>query len=141
MRNINAGLLPVLLLISSLAYAQQNAAVSFTLQDASCEINFIPTTTIVNLELFAKCFVYTSIEATAQSTLQDDQINFRKLPLIPSDHQFPTMQNTYRHEIFALGEYDNFFANAKTNNLAFFEANRNSILSFGHVNFPGVPIF
>jgi type III secretory pathway component EscR len=141
MRNINAGLLSVLLVISSLAYAQQNAAVSFTLQEASCEINFIPSTTIADLELFAKCFVYTSIEVTAQSTLQNDQINFRNLPLIPSDHQFPTMQNTYRQEILALGEYDNFFANAKTNNLAFFEANRNSILSAGHVNFPGVPIF
>jgi hypothetical protein len=127
MSNINVGLLFVLLVLGSLAYAQQKAAVSFTLQEPSCEINFIPSTSTADLESFAKCFVYTSIEVTAQSTLNNDQINFSKLSILPSNHQFPTIQNMYRKEILALGEYDNSFADAKTNNLAFFEANRNSV--------------
>ncbi|QJP33151.1 hypothetical protein F0365_01355 [Nonlabens sp. Ci31] len=141
MRNLKAALISVFLVLNSFVFAQRQTIDSFPLQDASCEINFKPSTTVADLESFAKCFVYRSPTVTAQSTLQNNQINFSKLPLLLTNQEFPTMQNTYRQSFLVFGEYDNFFANAKTNNLAFFEANRNTVMSAGNVNYPGVPNF
>lgn len=141
MRKLQSVLVVIFTCCSSLAFAQQEINETVVIGEKSCEINFQPSTTIADLESFAKCYVYKSPEVTAQTTLQTNQINFKKLPLLRTNQEFPTLQNTYRTPFLVFGEYDNFYANAKTNNLAFFEANRNAVMSAGNVNFPGVPIF
>jgi hypothetical protein len=110
-------------------------------QDESCEINFVPSTTIADLELFAKCYVHKSPSLTAQSTLQTKQINFEKLALVVTNQEFPTIQNTYRQTFLFFGEFEPSYANMKTNNIAFFEATRNTVLNVGNLIYPGVPIF
>lgn len=141
MKSLQRVLVFILMCGSSMAFAQQEFIEKAASIDISCEINFVPTTSIADLESFAKCFVNKSAELMAQTTLQTSKINFKELPLLLTNQEFPTLQNTYRTPFLVFGEYDEFFANAKTNNLAFFEANRNSVLSAGNVNFPGVPIF
>jgi hypothetical protein len=141
MKKFQSNLVLVFLLFSSIAFAQLEYNEAILIEDNSCEIKFQPSTTIADLESFAKCFVYKSPEVVAQTTLQTNQIDFKNLPLLLTNQEFPTLQNTNRTPFLVFGEYDDFYANARTNNLAFFEANRNAVMSAGNVNFPGVPIF
>ena len=119
--------------------SQNNATTLPFTNETSCEINFEPTTTDADLELFAKCFVYKSPEVAAQSTIKSDQINFNKLPLLITNGEFPTVQNSFRQPLVLFGEYEPEFINTRTNNLAFFEANRNSVISAGYVIYPSIP--
>ncbi|AGC75518.1 hypothetical protein LX97_00214 [Nonlabens dokdonensis] len=121
--------------------SQNNATTLPFIEESTCKINFEPTTTVADLELFAKCFVYQSPEVAAQSTIKNDQINFRKLPLLITNGEFPTVQNSFRQPLILFGEYEPEFVNTRTNNLAFFEANRNSVLSAGYSVFLPEPIF
>ncbi|MEN8815531.1 MAG: hypothetical protein ABF274_01495 [Nonlabens sp.] len=133
-------LLFVFTMISGFAFAQQELLKTPISTDLSCEINFVPTTSIADLEFFAKCYVYKTPEVNVQSTIMNDQINFKQLPLLVPQHEFPTQQNVYRQTFF-LGAFDQDFANAKTNNVAFFEANRNSVMGTAFYNFTPDPIF
>ncbi len=121
--------------------SQNNATTLPFINEATCDINFEPTISVADLELFAKCFVYKSPEVTAQSTIKNNQINFRKLPLLITNDEFATVENSYREPLIFFGEYDFEFANSKTNNLAFFEANRNSVMASGFSIFLPEPIF
>lgn len=141
MRSLQIILVLIFTCSTSFIFAQEQINKEISAIDKSCEIRFQPSTTIADLESFARCFVYKSPEVQAQKKLQTNQIDFKKLPLLLTNQEYPTIQNTYRTPFLVFGEYDDFYANARTNNLAFFEANRNAVMSAGNVNFPGVPIF
>lgn len=120
-----------LILVGSLGYSQQLGSDLNYLKENTCLIDFKARTINLDLEEFVKCYEVKLPVNAAQSNLQVQDVNFKKLPLLVPNHEFPTMQNSYRESFLRIGEYENSFANARTNNLAFFEANRNSVMGTG----------
>ncbi|PQJ17763.1 hypothetical protein BST94_12075 [Nonlabens xylanidelens] len=122
-------------------FAQHNLLQDIPVKKDSCDVNFKSSITTSDLELFAKCISDKSSIEVAQSTLLTDQINFKKLPLLLVSEEFPTVQNINSDAFIELGNYNSTFINMKTNNLALFEAGRNSILSSGYSNYSTAPQF
>lgn len=130
-----------IILFGSFIQAQQLENQTAFLNKDACLIEFKASPLNIDLEQFVRCYKPQVPVIAAQNSLQINQINFRKLPLLVPSQEFPTMQNSYRESFLRLGEYDNSFANAKTNNLAFFEANRNTVMGSAFVISPVGPQF
>ncbi|WP_405377178.1 hypothetical protein [Nonlabens sp. Asnod3-A02] len=131
----------ICLFISAFMFAQHNLLQDIPVKKDSCDVNFKSSITTSDLELFAKCISDKSSIEVPQSTLLTDQINFKKLPLLLVSEEFPTVQNINSDAFIELGNYNSTFINMKTNNLALFEASRNSILSSGYSNYSTAPQF
>ncbi|MEO9954187.1 hypothetical protein [Nonlabens sp.] len=131
----------ICLFISAFMFAQHNLLQEIPVEKDACDVNFKSSITTSDLELFAKCISNKSSLEVVQSTLLTDQIDFEKLPSLLGSEEFPTIQNINPDAFIELGNYNSTFINMKTNNLAFFEASRNSILSAGYTDYTGVPNF
>ncbi|WP_405369676.1 hypothetical protein [Nonlabens sp. Asnod2-A12] len=133
----------ICLFISAFMFAQHNLLQDIPVKKDSCDINFKSSITTSDLELFAKCFTQETITFTTQSKLQTDKIDFSNpanLYYLSLEKPLNT-QEVYNKPFFVLGDYNRFGVAFKNNNLAFFEANRNSILSAGYTDYTGVPNF
>ncbi len=105
---------------------------------SSCQIAFRPSLTHIDLESFVKEFnseCRNPLEVDL--VLKTDQINFRKLPTYyePSEEIIPSIQNYFQVPTFQFGNYNEFENTFRLKNLAFYEANRSSILSSGYETF------
>jgi hypothetical protein len=104
----------------------------------SCQIAFKPSITHADLEIFVKEFnsdCRNPLEVDL--VLKTDQINFKKLPAYyePSKEIIPSIQNYFYVPTFQFGNYNEFENTYRLKNLAFYEANRSSILSAGYETF------
>lgn len=133
----------ICLFISTFMFAQHNLLQEIPVKQDACDVNFKSSITTSDLELFAKCFTQESITFTTQSKLQTDKIDFSdpaNLYYLSLEKPLNT-QEVYNEPFFILRDYNRFGVAFKNNNLAFYEANRNSVLSAGYVSYSGVPNF
>jgi hypothetical protein len=104
----------------------------------SCQINFEPSFTTADLEAFVKEFNNDCMNPLqVDLVLKSDQIDFRRLPVHfePTTDILPSLQNYFQVPNFQFGNYNEFESGYRLSNLAFYEANRSSILSSGYETF------
>ena len=133
----------ICLFISTFMFAQHKLSQEISVKKDTCVVNFKSSITTSDLELFAKCFTQETITFTTQSKLQTDKIDFSNpanLYYLSLEEPLNT-QTVYNEPFFIFRDYNRFGVAFKNNNLAFFEANRNSVLSAGYTDYTGVPNF
>nr|WP_152556400.1 hypothetical protein [Nonlabens ulvanivorans] len=86
---------------------------------------------------YRSIFLSNPVPLQQSPQLQIDKIDFSNTSPVLINNEFPTIFNTNNEPFFQFGDYTPEFLNKKVNNLAFFEATRNSVLSAGYTN--GVP--
>jgi hypothetical protein len=115
--------------------AQQNNVPS-VLDNFSCEINFTPSITTTDLEYFVKQYNATCANPLeVDLVVKADRINFRRLPSVynPATDIIPSVQQHYGVPDVVLGGDGNIFGQRfRMDNLAFYEANRGTILTSGY---------
>lgn len=106
------------------------------LNSFSCEINFTPSITTADLELFVKKYNATCANPLeVDLVVKADQINFKRLPSVydPATDIIPSVQQHYGVPDIILGGNGNIFGQRfRMDNLAFYEANRGTILTSGY---------
>lgn len=125
----------LLFLATTMVTAQQARLNVSALFDPSYGSIFDPNITYSIPATFAN---FNTAKATNQQfiyvTVNTNQIDFSKTPLLAPNNQFPTIYNTNKEPFIQLGDYDTEFLNKRDNNRAFYEATRNTIISSGYTN-------
>lgn len=137
MKVFNIGILIIMMCIWNTVKAQDNELPAI-LNSSSCEINFTPSITTTDLELFVKQYNATCANPLeVDLILKTDQVNFRRLPSVydPSQDVIPSQHNYYQSPSLQIGNYSDFQGRFQWSNLAFYEANRSSIMSSGYETF------
>ncbi len=128
----------LVLLASIGAYAQvvKNTSAEEFL---SCKINFEPTVSILDIEHFTRQFLTNcATDFEVDKAIQPELLDQNLMRYNPNYYAFefrPSIQDIFDAPTFQLGPYDNFEQQFRFSNPAFYEANKNTVLSSGYQDF------
>lgn len=139
MKSLLPYLIAIACFVSWTGFAQIDKTPSFYLVD-SCKVNFTPSVSEADLESLVREFNQHCVGTfQLDQAINIENINFKRLPEVydPQSDIIPSIEQHYGVPAFQIGGYySQFGGRFKLSNLAFYEANRNSILSSGYESFP-----
>lgn len=133
MKKLHITLVVLICFVTANAFAQQPSTLPSSTVNLNRSIDFKPSMSVIQFQHLSRNLISTT-PTVSFVNINLDEIDFNRLPLLTPQNEFPTVYNTNKEPFFQFGDYTPEFYNKKTNNLAFFEATHNTVLSAGYSN-------